>query len=534
MARTAESIAQQVVELRLVESQDLSPVWAEVGRQAAPEQFLQALVRHNLLTNWQAERVKKDYSVGFFYGDYKLLYMAGSGTFARVYRAVHKTTGEMVAVKVLRARHMDSDDVVQHFIREGQVGKKLRHPNIVAVYDFGKEDNAYYIVMEFVEGNNLKEFVRIRKKLEPLEATHLLMEIVSAIKYANQQGYSHRDIKMTNVLVSTAGQAKLIDFGLAAKKGEDVPRTVDYAGLEKAGGGPKDDPRSDLYFAGCIYYHMLAGEPPLKETRNKAERGARGRFLNVVPLQHLGHQIPRFIAEIVDRAIHINPEIRYQSAAQMLIDLKRAVEKLSQREAASSESGQDEGGPVHAGPRRPVMIVEADPQSQELFRDGLRRSGYRVLIISDPFRALDRIEQDPKIADCVVFSAEAIGRDALEAFNKFAADEKTRDVPAVLLLAIDQREWRHEANLGPHRVFMSMPIKLRALRSVLARLMNSEIVEDNDTEASDTEASDAEASDAEESDAEESDAEESAVHEHQEAPETHDIQDNQEEQQPSP
>jgi serine/threonine-protein kinase len=128
------------------------------------------------------------------------------------------------------------------------------------------------------------------------------------------------------------------------------------------------------------------------------------------------------------------------------------------------------------------MVIEADPQSQELFRDGLRKSGYRVLIISDPFRALDRIAQDPAIAECVIFSAEAIGRDAIEAFNKFAEDEKTRHIPAVLLLSIEQREWRHEANLGQHRVFMSMPIKLRALRSVLARLMNSEVVEDGEEE----------------------------------------------------
>ena len=481
MPRTAESIAQQVVELRLVEPQELQDVWSEVGRNATPDELLQALVRRNLLTKWQVERVKKDYSVGFFYGDYKLLYMAGHGTFARVYRAIHRATGEVVAVKVLRSRHADSDDVVEHFVREGQVGKKLRHPNIVAIYDYGKEDHTHYIVMEFVEGSNLKDFVRIRKRLDSLEATHVLMEIASAIKYANQQGFSHRDIKMTNVLVSTAGQAKLIDFGLAAKKGEEVPRTVDYAGLEKAGGGPKDDPRSDLYFVGCIYYHMLTGEPPLKETRNKAERGARGRFLNVVPIQHLGQQLPRFIGEIVDRAMHINPDIRYQSPAQMLIDLKRAVEKLGQAEGKTADATQDEG-PVHTGPRRPVMIVEADPQSQELFRDGLRKSGYRVLIISDPFRALERIAQDPAIAECVVFSAEAIGRDAVEAFNKFAADEKTKHIPAVLLLAIGQREWRHEANLGPHRVFMSMPIKLRALRTVLARLLNSEAVEDSEEE----------------------------------------------------
>src|SRR5436309_15991721 len=100
MPRTAESVAQQVVELRLVDGQDLQEVWSEVGRGAAADELLEALVRRNLLTKWQVERVRKDYSVGFFYGDYKLQYLAGHGTFARVYRAIHRKTGEIVAVKV--------------------------------------------------------------------------------------------------------------------------------------------------------------------------------------------------------------------------------------------------------------------------------------------------------------------------------------------------------------------------------------------------------------------------------------------------
>jgi serine/threonine protein kinase len=475
MALTAEIIAQRVTELELVEPHTVQDVWSELGRTATGDQLLLALVRQNLLTSWQVERVKKDYRVGFFYGDYKILYLAGAGTFARVYRAIHKDTGEIVAVKVLRSRHADDENVVGHFLREGQVGKKLRHPNIVAVYAFGQEERTYYIVMEFVEGNNLRDFVRVRKRLPPLEATRIVMEITGAIKYANQQGYAHRDLKMTNVLISTSGQAKLIDFGLAAKKGEDIPRTVDYAGLEKAGGGEKDDPRSDLYFIGCIYYHMLTGEPPLKETRSRAERGARGRYLNVVPVQHMSVGLPRYVGEIVDRATHINPEIRYQSPAQLLIDLKRVMERLSQEKGDAADEGEDVR--VASGPKQSVMIVEADPQSQEQFREGLRRSGYRVLLTSDPFRALERFAQDPEVAECVIFSAEAIGHDAVEAFNSFAEDETTRHIPAILLLAEGQREWRHEMHQDAHHVFMSMPVKLKALRAVLARLLQKPAAE---------------------------------------------------------
>ena len=274
-------------------------------------------------------------------------------------------------------------------------------------------------------------------------------------------------------MVSTAGQIKLIDFGLAAKKGEEVPRTVDYAGMEKTGGAPKDDPRSDLYFIGCIYYHMLTGGPPLSATKNRAERGSRGRYLSVVPIQHLGLGIPRYIGEIVDRAMHLTAEIRYQSPAQFLIDLKRAVERLERQSEKVDEA--DDNRPIIAGPRRPVMIVEANADIQDLFRDGLKKSGYRVLLTGDPFRDLERFADDPKVAECVVFCADSIGRDALDAFNRFAEGEQTQNIPAILLLGLQQREWRHEALLAEHRVFMSMPIKLKALRAVLARLLAQQV-----------------------------------------------------------
>lgn len=466
---TSDRVAQRLVELDLVDGFALQDVWRETGRDCSGEELVQALQRRNLMTNWQVDRVLKDYSVGYFFGDYKILYLAGAGSFARVYRAAHRETGEIVAVKVLRNRHLDDENVVKHFLREGQVGLKLKHPNIVGILHVGTEGHTHYIVMEFVEGNNLKEFVKIRKRLEPAEATRIVSELAGAIKYANQQGLSHRDLKMTNVLMSTQGHPKLIDFGLAARQGDDsVPRTVDYAGLEKAGGADKNDPRSDLYFLGCIYYHMLSGEPPLGESKNRAERGARGRFLSMIPIQHRSLSLPQYIGEIVDRLTHINPEIRYQTPAQLLIDLKRANDRLAGKEV---EEASVAASAVSEGPKRPVMIVEADLELQEAFREGLRKTGYRVLMTTDPMRALERFKENPRVAECVVFDAESTGEAALEAFNEFGQNPETAATPAVLLLGPAQREWRGRAVLDEHRVFMTMPIKLKALRAVLGRLL---------------------------------------------------------------
>ena len=139
----------------------------------------------------------------------------------------------------------------------------LRHPNIVPIYDVASDGRSHYLVMEFIEGWNLRDLVKIRTKIEPLQATQLMMEMVEGLRYAFEQGLTHRDLKLNNVLVTSSGQAKLVDFGLAALDenfGEDLnddmpnTRTIDYAALERATGVRKDDTRSDIYFMGCIFY----------------------------------------------------------------------------------------------------------------------------------------------------------------------------------------------------------------------------------------------------------------------------------------
>ncbi|HXT58553.1 MAG TPA: serine/threonine-protein kinase, partial [Pirellulales bacterium] len=291
---TAEQIAQRAFDQDLLDDRQLQEIWGEFGRRNVPvEDFVQLLLRRELLTNFQLDRLLKGERAGYFYGDYKVLYMVSGGSFARVYRAVHKDTGVVRAVKVLRKRYSDSPEQTEHFCREGQVGITLRHPNIVPIYEVSSKGMTHFLVMEFIEGRNLREFLKIRKKLDPAEATRLMIDIASGLRYAVEHGVSHRDLKLTNILVSSKGQAKLVDFGLAATDStvsDDVSedqlnqRTIDYAGLERATGARKDDPRSDIYFLGCIYYHMLIGKPPLQETRDRIQRLSKTRFQQVVPV----------------------------------------------------------------------------------------------------------------------------------------------------------------------------------------------------------------------------------------------------------
>ena len=232
---TAEQIAQRAFDLNLLDERQLQEIWGSIGsRQLSGDEFRQILERRELLTNYQSERMLRGDRTGFFYGDYKVLYLVGTGTFARVYRASHKTTGEIRAVKVLRRRFVENVVESERFGREGQMGATLRHPNIVPIYEVATQGDNPYIVMDFVEGRNLREFIKIRKKFEPAEATRLVTDVAAGLSYAFERGICHRDLKMSNVLVSSRGQAKLVDFGLAG--GEELtdddpeaanPRTID-------------------------------------------------------------------------------------------------------------------------------------------------------------------------------------------------------------------------------------------------------------------------------------------------------------------
>lgn len=479
---SAEQFAQRAFDLNLLDERQLQEIWGQAGsRQLSREEFQQILLRRELLTNYQTERLLRGERSGFFYGDYKVLYLIGTGTFARVYRASHRTTGEIVALKVLRTRFATEPEQAERFMREGEMGSSLKHPNIVPIMQVAKQGGAYYLVMKFIEGRNLREFIKIRKKFDPPSATRLMADVANGLSYAFQRGICHRDLKMSNVLVSSMGQAMLLDFGLAAADrggmSDDTesanPRTIDYAGLERATGVRKDDQRSDIYFLGCIFYHMLTGKPPIVETKDRIQRLSKSRFTDVVPILQVDPEIPRAVAAVVNRAMEMNPSDRYQSPGEMLIDLQAAMQKLDQ---PYTPPAAEEAAPAKAAatapivPQRTLMFVESNIGMQDVVRERLKNRGYRVLVTADPERALARFADGAKAADCVIFSTGELGTAALDAFNRFGDGMHTAGIPAVLLLDENHKDWEAKAKLGQHRLLISMPIKLRELRQVLAQL----------------------------------------------------------------
>jgi serine/threonine protein kinase len=201
----ADGIAQLARRLDLINDSQVEEGLMEVGSRTGPaEPLLSYYQRRGYLTPLQASKLLKGDTDGYFLGGYRLLYRIAAWSFGRVYRADNPRTGEMVAIKVLRKRWADDKSKIALFEREGKIGMQMQHPNIVKILSVSRDPVTlqYFIVMEFIEGGDLRDFLSIRKKIDLMEGLRHLEEMTSGLMHALEHGLTHRDLKPTNVLIS--------------------------------------------------------------------------------------------------------------------------------------------------------------------------------------------------------------------------------------------------------------------------------------------------------------------------------------------
>lgn len=472
VSSTISDLEKLLVNSQLVSAQDISDCRAEVHAGTDTEEYFHLLERRQLLTNFQIDRIRKGEVAGLVLGGCKLLYRNASGSFARVYRAARIDNGEMIGVKLLRDRWSNDPATVRLFKHEGQVGKKLQHRNIVPIYEVGSEDGFHFITMEFVEGGNLRDFINIRKQVDPIEACRYILDIAHGLAYAiSQNGITHRDMKTTNVLMSSQGVAKVIDFGLAADAAyfnrpgsPDLAQAVEYTTLEKNTSAPQNDPRSDLYFVGTILYELLTGEPPYPRTRDVEERKRFGRYRDIRPISGVLPQLDWSISGVVDRLLQINPAHRYQSAGELADEIENILKKLGHqppRLKKSSKSSSD---------TKTVLCVEHRPKRQDVLREYFSKHGFRLLLMGDVERAFNRIEKNPP--DAIILFEDAIGDRALADFKRILAITKNNDFGAVLVLSAENADKSDSLNeVSPFGKALTQPIRLRDLRQSLQKVI---------------------------------------------------------------
>jgi CheY-like chemotaxis protein len=467
------AVAQLAVRCALVTEEQLQEAYEEVDpRGANPEPLLLFLERKGYLTPWQSAKLLKMDADGYFLGGYRILYKIASGSFGRVFRAEDPRTGRVVAIKVLRRRWSEDPQRIEFFEREGRVGMSLRHPNIVEMLAVNRDpaSGQYYMVMEFVEGGNLREILAIRKKLDPAEALRIVEEAATGLAYAYSRGVTHRDVKLTNILLSSQGAAKLVDFGLAkiyssmgAKEGEKFERTVDYAGLERATNVKSGDVRSDIYFLGCVLYEALTGRPPLLKTRDRFARMQRQRFDNAPPMKREEVNAPTSVFTLVETMMSLDPQRRYQTPSQLLEALKAARRDL--------EGKNEVGGNNHAGSVRSIFVAEADVKLQDQMREKLKEFGYRVLLAADPVRALDRFRTQP--FDALILDAGTVGDDGLHVFERVMKEADRRELrcAGIVIFSEEQAPMTDRVASRPNVAVMVRPITIRQLQGKLKELV---------------------------------------------------------------
>jgi eukaryotic-like serine/threonine-protein kinase len=264
-------------------------------------------------------------------GRYRLEAGIGTGGMAQVFRGQDTTLDRQVAIKILAPQFARDPSFVERFRREAQAAARLNHPNIVNVYDTGVDGDTNYIVMEYVEGRTLAEYLARGGTLAPRKAAEIAEKVAEALAAAHAQGVIHRDIKPANIMVTRDGRVKVMDFGIArlvagpdtVEQTAAVLGTAAYLSPEQAQ-GQTVDARSDLYSLGIVLYEMVTGKPPF--TGDSAMAVAYKHVQETPPPpSSLNSDVPPRMDAVVMRALAKNPANRYQSAGEFRDDLMRVI-----------------------------------------------------------------------------------------------------------------------------------------------------------------------------------------------------------------
>jgi WD40 repeat protein/serine/threonine protein kinase len=332
-------------QLHLLESDQLDQLARPpLSSHGKPRELAGELIRLGWLTPYQANQLLQGHGASLLLGSYVLLQRLGEGGMGQVFKARNWKLGRVVALKVIRKEWLTNEAAVRRFRREILAAAQLSHPNIVHALDADEVAGSQLLVMEYVEGTDLKALLQKNGPLPIDRACEYARQTALALQHAHERGLVHRDVKPANLLVSPDGQTlKVLDLGLARLQfpetaGGDVTTdltgegtvlgTADYVAPEQAEGASHVDVRADLYSLGCSLYQMLTGQVPFPGG-NFMQKAFRHKMEEPTPVERLRPDVSPALAAIVRRLMAKRPEDRYQTPAEAAFALQEAGQTLT-------------------------------------------------------------------------------------------------------------------------------------------------------------------------------------------------------------
>ncbi len=365
------------------------------GQEKKPENprvLADELVKRGILTEWQADMLAQGKHRGFRLGSYRILRPLGQGGMSKVFLAEHEMMHRRCAIKVLPTKYQEDPDLLRRFHIEARAIAALDHPHIVRAYDFAKDvkygKEIPYLVMEYVEGQDLRQMIDKQGPMDYRKAADLIAQAAEGLAHAHDAGFVHRDIKPANLLVDPNGVLKILDLGLASAtfEGEDAWQgsegeqsavgTADYVAPEQVMDSRGVDGRADIYSLGFTFYFLLTGKRPFPKS-TLVELLMAHRVENPEPLSKLRPDVPLELVSIVEQMTAKNPAMRFQTAKDVAERLRawlhdsesgREYSRLSllmaaamRARQASSEAAQNQPESSKTSESELSLIAEEEP-----------------------------------------------------------------------------------------------------------------------------------------------------------------------------
>ncbi len=381
-------------------------------------------------------------------GRYRIGEIIGSGGMAIVYRGQDELTGQIVAVKVLRSEYVQDEAYVRRFEKESQIAIRYAHKNIVRTIEVGVEEGRHYIVMEYVDGQTLKEYIAEHGRLQPEEVVRIGWQICDALFYAHSHQLVHRDIKPQNILISREGAIKVADFGIAKApdstmtiSGSNVLGSVHYISPEQARGGVIDE-KADLYSIGVVFYEMItgtvpfAGDTPVAVAIKHLQEAPR-------PPREIVPDMPKALELVILKAMAKDPAVRYDNAREMARDLERTLVEPDGSYVVIRPPSEDFEGtrPLH-------MVREGSPASPGggAYSSSANTGSRRLAAVrSEPVRHRPRHRVGPIVALSIMLVVLILGGGTLIVRGALGRLFRPVEVPKLIDLTLEEAKDRLDA-----------------------------------------------------------------------------------------